>query len=466
MLMRLLRTLAFALASARLGGAAWDDGSDACAANVECATSRGFEHESSNLVQVQSAMPRPKNAEARALAHHLANEVASHPALRTTAQHRTCDLQAGKCPIAEFAKHESYRVFPGGKTGCLNAEAPYYFQVSRGDPEKLLLAFQGGGFCWDRFSFQQGFCATEPFQEPGSGILNRSDPRNPYKDYTIVVVLHCSGDGFTGSASRAWGALGAPLVNINGFHNMNAALDWTEQQCLNPTRLVVAGWSAGGLATLWWSQDVLSRFLTKRTSAVVLHDSFLGGTYPPPFQPTSQGLLFEAWGSCSTGLLSKPVERACLSKQLTFFQLAEAGIKAFSTVKFVSINSKTDRIQILFLRTIAQTQNNTIGSQLTPFQYYQSVNTQLQALSKQSNFFAYLINGEGHIVIPTPFLFTATPLGFNGPPAKPTLVDWINDVSCNVANTCRGVCIGKREKVHPWPAPPIQNPIYCDDCLP
>eukprot|EP00928_Gymnodinium_smaydae_P041375 TRINITY_DN2800_c0_g1_i7.p1 TRINITY_DN2800_c0_g1~~TRINITY_DN2800_c0_g1_i7.p1 ORF type:complete len:255 (-),score=21.62 TRINITY_DN2800_c0_g1_i7:345-1079(-) len=212
------------------------------------------------------------------------------------------------------------------------------------------------------------------------------------------------------------------------------------------------------MATVWWGQDVLRRFWGKHTSAVVFTDSFLGGTYPPPFQPTSQGLLFEAWGSCTTGLLKGPVKQACLSKQLTFVQMVEAALQQYTKVSFVSVNSKEDTTQRAFISLIAVTQDNFEGFRLTPYQYYQSVNVQLQAFHAYPNFYSYLYNGANHIVLAKPFFYTATPLGVDGSlGGEPRLLDWVSGFPCSTNVENRSVCIGPHVSFRPWPIPPIED---------
>jgi hypothetical protein len=54
------------------------------------------------------------------------------------------------CDLSSFTKDRSTVVYPGGDTRCIfSSSTPFGFQVIRGDSDKLLFDFQGGGACWD-----------------------------------------------------------------------------------------------------------------------------------------------------------------------------------------------------------------------------------------------------------------------------------------------------------------------------
>ena len=102
------------------------------------------------------------------------------------------------CDFSNFKAYETTLVLPGGKTSCLYGEpssTPYAFQVIPGaSNDKLLFYFQGGGACWDELSTNAGLCTTDASPNSPIGVFDHSNPKNAFKDYTIVHALYCSGD--------------------------------------------------------------------------------------------------------------------------------------------------------------------------------------------------------------------------------------------------------------------------------
>lgn len=106
------------------------------------------------------------------------------------------------CSLKELQYNQRTFVHPGGNTGCLHHK-PYRFEVTKGKLNKVLLYFQGGGGCWSKFTATVlPLCKTRALHSEklaSSGVFNRHVDHNPYKDWTVVHVLYCSGDVGLGS---------------------------------------------------------------------------------------------------------------------------------------------------------------------------------------------------------------------------------------------------------------------------
>ena len=99
-----------------------------------------------------------------------------------------CNLSDGDCSIENMPKDETTIVYPDastGKTTCILG-SPYAFQVIPGASDKVLFYFQGGGACWDKVSTAAGMCTTDVGPNSPSGVFDRNNAENPFKDYTIV----------------------------------------------------------------------------------------------------------------------------------------------------------------------------------------------------------------------------------------------------------------------------------------
>merc|ERR1740138_279782 len=95
-------------------------------------------------------------------------------------------------------------LYPGGETRCISSTSSRYgFQVIRGDPDKLLIQFQGGGACWSEFTYKLGACLNAT-KSDSAGMFDKGQAGNPFKDFTIVNVVYCSGDLFMANQTRSW----------------------------------------------------------------------------------------------------------------------------------------------------------------------------------------------------------------------------------------------------------------------
>jgi len=60
----------------------------------------------------------------------------------------SCTVAAGQnCDMNSYSKGKLVHVFPGGKTACMDSLGPFSFIFRKGDSDKLLFFFQGGGSC-------------------------------------------------------------------------------------------------------------------------------------------------------------------------------------------------------------------------------------------------------------------------------------------------------------------------------
>ncbi len=59
-------------------------------------------------------------------------------------------------------------------------------------------------YCRDEASTKAGFCTSDSSPQSANGVFDRSNPKNAYRDYTIVHVSYCSGDLFGGNVVRPY----------------------------------------------------------------------------------------------------------------------------------------------------------------------------------------------------------------------------------------------------------------------
>lgn len=209
---------------------------------------------------------------------------------------------------AEWEEH-----VPGGDCQCADG-SEFSFWSREGDPEKVVLFFQGGGACFtaQMCSFTDG---TYSVQADGSqvtsgsaGVFDAANEANPFRDYSFVFVPYCTGDIHLGDAVHDYG--GGLTVNHVGYVNASAGLDYVVENFPDATEVFVTGSSAGGVPSPMFAglaSDALP-------DADIASLSDASGAYPSspainaaigslwgtfanvPDWPENEGLTAEDWG--------------------------------------------------------------------------------------------------------------------------------------------------------------------------
>lgn len=358
----------------------------------------------------------------------------------------SCSLSDSECNLKDL--EGPTLVYPGGDTECLHGD-DYAFAVTPGDTDKLLYMFQGGGACWEAngaFGKQVIMQCTPDLQSAvvtsgsGHGVQNRARSDNPFRSYTVVELLYCSGDAFMGDTILE---AGNSTFKQKGYANAAAALAWTKTNVVGElSSLAVTGFSAGSLGTMSWSETVLGMFQYK--SAAVLFDSYAG-----LFPEGAQAPTVKRWGSCDTGLMTDTLASRCRDGTFTIQDAALSAMMKFPSVPFASIQSKADTSQIWFYQGMAQSWGMMEDMQITPTDFYRDANLVLEEWARAApNYCAFVVNGGKHVYTDSPDFFTATALGIEVPEgisvktAGPPLVTWVGELI--TGKKPASVCLGKQ----------------------
>mmetsp|Transcript_31921 Transcript_31921/g.53350 ORF Transcript_31921/g.53350 Transcript_31921/m.53350 type:complete len:453 (-) Transcript_31921:262-1620(-) len=309
-----------------------------------------------------------------------------------------CNLsETEECSLSGLTKDETTLVFPGGETRCINSySTPFSFQVIPGASDKVVFYFQGGGACWDELSTKLGFCSSDASPSSLSGIFDRTNEANDFKEHTIVQVLYCSGDVHGGNTVRPYNDRDGVPVEQKGLANAQSALDWVVKQqaegnlAATLSELVVMGCSAGSVGAQLWGKQVLSAL--KWEKAAVVPDSYAG-----VFPEGTQGPLIYEYGFCKSGFLSEELTAKCNAKELTLLEIDLEFIAATPNVPYSFIQSKIDSVQMSFYIAVGITMNATGNMMTNPTEFYEGVNEIFGTYnSKLSNFVTYLVDGPHH----------------------------------------------------------------------
>jgi hypothetical protein len=156
--------------------------------------------------------------------------------------------------------------------------------------DKLAIFLMGGGACWNTLTVSLGTCsnlqgygeanATSDFGKYGNaGMFDRTDPDNPFADYSFVFVPYCSGDVFSGDNDMA--SDGQKHV---GYRNVTAYLKRIVPTWPHPSQLALTGSSAGGLGVVMNLPQVAQAFgpsvpmVALDDAAVVMSPTYLTPT--------------------------------------------------------------------------------------------------------------------------------------------------------------------------------------------
>jgi hypothetical protein len=123
---------------------------------------------------------------------------------------QTNHRNAGLIPFEELPVNHWRILHPGGITGCIggaNVQDPRFgFAIRRGNTDKVVVDFQGGGACWSHMTcnavaagFKMGCDVVREFDcQPGSildgkgGIIDQTTANNPFAQDTYIYVPYCT----------------------------------------------------------------------------------------------------------------------------------------------------------------------------------------------------------------------------------------------------------------------------------
>jgi hypothetical protein len=151
---------------------------------------------------------------------------------------------------------------------CLTG-TEFQVNVRHGSSDQVLLYLQGGGACWDYVScyvLQTAFLTANGAVTIGS--LDLGNPASPFADYDVVYVPYCDGSVFTGDATVDYEG---NRTFHHGLWNLSVAVDAVKREFPDPSRIVVAGSSAGGYGT--FAGYGVTRVAFPDTPIVVFNDS-------------------------------------------------------------------------------------------------------------------------------------------------------------------------------------------------
>jgi hypothetical protein len=241
-------------------------------------------------------------------------------------------------------------ISPGGQTSCAFGD-PYQFFVRRGDPERLVIDFQGGGACWNGESCQKAarnltyLSEVNPFVVSvgnASGIYDLDTVQNPLLEWSQIHVPYCTGDLHAGSRDVVYSQGQRFTIRHRGAINTKAVLDWVYKHYPNPKQVFVTGCSAGGYASLIWSPMIMRHYSSSFVAQ--FSDGAVGGIGEAVYR---QGV--GRWG-IEAASPDIPEARALFlnPSQIRLPKLYQIYAKAFPNNSFAQFNTQFDQVQTAY----------------------------------------------------------------------------------------------------------------------
>ena len=165
---------------------------------------------------------------------------------------------------------------------------PFSMSTRDGSGDELLIFVQGGGIC----GTQSCEAVEDPIPLIDFGLLSARDPNNPAADFNVGYIPYCDGTLFTGDRDVDSDGDGLNDRFFRGAQNLSASLDVIANTYPAPSRILLAGNSAGGFGT--HSALPLVRRLYPDVPVDLINDSGMG-----ILPPGGQDELNAYWNSGS-----------------------------------------------------------------------------------------------------------------------------------------------------------------------
>ncbi|GAB5453612.1 MAG: hypothetical protein Hals2KO_39400 [Halioglobus sp.] len=178
--------------------------------------------------------------------------------------------------------------FGGGNGPLCYTGNEFNMSTRDGTSEELLIFLQGGGACGPTS------CSAVPVGLPlfNFGILEAGNPTNPAADFDLGYVPYCDGTLFTGDRDVDSDGDGNNDRFFRGIQNLSASLDVIAGTYPAPSRILLAGNSAGGFGVHYALP--LVRKLYPEVPIELINDSGVGIS-----NPGTQQTLVEYWNSAA-----------------------------------------------------------------------------------------------------------------------------------------------------------------------
>lgn len=322
-------------------------------------------------------------------------------------------------------------VVAGGEARCSDG-SPYSFHVRRADPDRVLLFFNGGGACWDSFTCDPDSSSAYRMR---AGSVDGNDPRgydgafaldnpeNPFRDWSQVFISYCSGDLHLGQRTSEYEREDGSVFKIHhqGRANAEAALSYLQEHLPPAQRIVVAGGSAGAIASPIYAAVIAKRF--PDAEVIQLGGGAAGYRVPPPTA------LWRTWGLVEALPDELETDDRISADNLLLVDFYELAANVAPDVRYHSYDNAYDAVQEQFMMLLG-----------APGELLPGLEKNLEDMQRAApNLRYYLAPGDFHTLLRYRELYTRESAGVPVLHWVQALIsgDEVEDVRC-APEECRG----------------------------
>ena len=313
---------------------------------------------------------------------------------------------------------------------CSNApgtDPTFSYFYHKGTADGLAVFFNGGGACWNdatcskprlagdkaMFSGKDDEDAQSVYKAellPGdgparmAGIFDRTNPRNPVRDWSMLFVPYCTGDVHSGSntAHYRFPDTGKPFtIEHRGWDNMQVIMHWMQANVPAPAHLLVSGSSAGayGAATHFTALHELY----PNANAVFLGDSGQGVTTPEFETARNKSWNYQLPASVFGPDAQSTPDTEVVARLAAFFPKD----------RFAQFTTIHDRTQTAFYAQMTQSQECDAWTK--------KMASELTVRQSAPNFRSYVAQGDTHTILRSPLFYTEASGGI-------AFADWLGEL--------------------------------------
>ncbi|MBO6242816.1 MAG: pectin acetylesterase [Butyrivibrio sp.] len=183
-----------------------------------------------------------------------------------------------------------YRVsLPKGLSGD---GSEYYIYVKIANPDKLCIFLSGGGVAWNEYTAARpvtgGKVAAHlpnfywnnlrPFTQIMNinvGITDISSDKNPFKDWSFVVITYATGDFHIGNNDYTYKSEDGKeeVLHFHGYVNFLESMKVSKKLFPKPSKLLIAGNSAGAFAVPALAGEIVDDYYPGAGNITLFSDS-------------------------------------------------------------------------------------------------------------------------------------------------------------------------------------------------
>lgn len=335
-------------------------------------------------------------------------DVASSSALRAYGYGPDAGVETGEDAIVPFTPGQplrlpsrQWRYIPFPSTACRDGSSTGLAVNANPRSDKLLLYLEQGGACFNDMT-----CLINPVHWSGldmldptnlinsrTGVLSRTDADNPFAEWNMVFVPHCTGDAHMGTARS--GYQGQPQV---GYLNLTEFLKRIVPSFPDVTQVVLSGTSSGGFGAAYNWMRVQDAF-----GSIPVH--LLDDSGPPIGEelvaPCVQKKLTQLWG------LVASLHPACTECDVRgghlVSQMLEASMRRLAGERRAAIltNDEDATMRLFFGYALNDCENfnDLLPPDMALGTYPRALERLRRSLQAYDNFAMYLVKGDDHVML-------------------------------------------------------------------